>query len=144
MAKPDLTTLVDRIVLAGVGLTTEALAAVAPGPSPELTFPQWRVLVVLGEAPAGLTVSEVAGTIGVTVPATSRQLRRLAARGMIEITPDPGDRRAARARLTSTGARTRSAVLGFRRRSIAAGLHNLGVAPSTLADLARIADALGD
>lgn len=134
--------LLERIVLAGVGLTTRALAEASPGL--DVTFPQWRVLVVLGEEPEGATVSEVAGRIGVTVPATSRQLRRLARRGLVEIGPDARDRRAARARLTEGGAEVRKAILDFRRRHILASASRVHVTATTLEELETIADTLDE
>jgi DNA-binding MarR family transcriptional regulator len=137
-----LTGLLERIVLAGVDLTTRALAEATP--SFDLTFPQWRVLVVLGEQADGATVSEVAARIGVTLPATSRQLRRLSARGLVLIGPDARDRRAARARLTPTGRSTRQAILSYRRRSIGHRVSTLTASDATLIELASIADALDD
>ncbi len=142
MTDRTLADLLEDIVLAGVGLTTRALAEAAPGI--ELTFPQWRVLVVLGEQANGVTVSEAAGRIGVTVPATSRQLRRLAGRGLVEIGPDERDRRAARARLTAPGQAARAAILDYRRKRIREGVTRMHATPSTLRELAAIADALDD
>jgi DNA-binding MarR family transcriptional regulator len=139
MTDDSLADLLERIVLAGVGLTTRALAEAAPGV--ELTFPQWRVLLVLGEGKDGATVSEVASRIGVTVPATSRQLRRLARRGLVDVGPDEHDRRAARARLTSAGEETREAILAYRSRRIGEQAAQLRVPRATLEDLAKIADA---
>jgi DNA-binding MarR family transcriptional regulator len=139
---PTLAHLLERIVLAGVGLTTRALTEAAPGF--DLTFPQWRVLVVLGEDSDGATVSEVAGRIGVTVPATSRQLRRLARRGLVEISPDEHDRRATRARLTPTGHGTREAILAYRRRRISQRASRVTTSQATLRELAAIADALDE
>lgn len=142
MSDATLADLLERIVLAGVGLTTRALAEATPGL--DLTFPQWRVLVVLGEADAGATVSEVAGRIGVTVPATSRQLRRLASRGLIEIGPDTHDRRAVRALLTTTGRSARDAILAFRRRRIVGSMSRITVAEASLRELATITEALDE
>jgi DNA-binding MarR family transcriptional regulator len=140
MSGATLAELLERIVLAGVGLTTRALAEATPGL--DLTFPQWRVLVVLGDSSQGATVSEVAARIGVTVPATSRQLRRLARRGLLEIRPDTHDRRAARATLTTAGRSARERILGFRRRHLAESLSRIQVADRGLRKLAAIADAL--
>ena len=80
MSDPVFLDSLESIIMAGVALTTEALADAAH--DTELTLPMWRVLVVLGSSDDGATVSEVAGRIRVTVPATSRQLRRLARRGL--------------------------------------------------------------
>jgi DNA-binding MarR family transcriptional regulator len=142
MSGPTLATLLERIVLAGVGLTTRALAEAAP--RFDLTFPQWRVLVVLGEADDGATVSEVASRIGVTIPATSRQLRRLARRGLVEIGPDEHDRRAARARLTMTGREVRETILTYRRQQIRRQASRARASEATLRELAAIADALDE
>ncbi len=142
-AMTDLTLaeLVERIVLAGVALTTRALAEAAP--QFDLSFPQWRVLVVLGEYAGGATISEVAGRIGVTIPATSRQLRRLQRRALVDISPDEQDRRASRARLTPSGRAARDAILIFRRTHIETSVADVVVGEETLMALTRLATALG-
>ena len=139
MPTASLPDLLERIVLAGVGLTSRALTEATSGP--DLTFPQWRVLVVLGEQDQGATLSAVAARIGVTLPATSRQLHRLQRRGLVSITPDEQDRRAARAFLTDEGCRVRLAIMRHRRARIGALVQALDLAPATLADLVRLADA---
>jgi DNA-binding MarR family transcriptional regulator len=139
---PSLTDFLERIVLAGVGLTSHALAEAAPGI--DLTLSQWRVLVVLGDTTDGATVSSVAGQIGVTLPATSRQLRRLERRGLVELGPDERDHRATRARLTPAGRRARDAILAYRRARISAVADRFRPPASTLRDLARFADALDE
>lgn len=139
---PDrtLTDLLERIVLAGVAITTRALSEASPGF--DLTFPQWRALVVVGERHEGARVSEIARRIGVTLPATSRQLRRLERRGLVSLRRDERDRRAARVRLTADGLATRSAIFDFRRRMIADLASHIGVSEATLRDLGRVVDAL--
>jgi DNA-binding MarR family transcriptional regulator len=139
MSEQDLTDLLERLVLAGVAITTRALTEATP--DLDLTFPQWRVLLVVGERRDGATVSEVSARVGVTVPATSRQLRRLARRGLLEIRRDERDRRAARARLTERGAAARDAILEYRHERIAEIVAGLQVSSSTSHALARIADA---
>ncbi len=114
---------IERIVVGAVGLTTRALAQADTGF--ELTFPQWRALLVLGERDDGARIGEVATRVGVTLPATSRLLRRLERRGLTALAPDERDRRAKRARLTDRGRAVRAAILDQRRatlRDIAAGL----------------------
>lgn len=140
MRESPLAELLERIVLAGVAITTRALSEAKAGL--DLTFPQWRVLVVLGEERDGATVSEVAARIGVTLPATSRQLRRLARRGLVTVDRDDRDRRAARARLTVDGQATRRAILDYRRRRIAAATDGISVSRTTLDELASAAAAL--
>ncbi len=141
---PDasLTDLIERIVLGGVGLTSRALTDALPGT--DLTFPQWRVLVVLGDEPDGATVSTVADRVGVTVPATSRQLRRLEQRGLIWTAPDEHDRRAVRVGLSAAGLAARDAILGYRRERIAAGAGRVRLSDAALAELARIAGTLDE
>jgi DNA-binding MarR family transcriptional regulator len=109
----------ERIVVGAVGLTTRALTHADAGF--ELTFPQWRALLVLGENADGARVGEVATRVGVTVPATSRLLRRLERRGLTTLAVDEQDRRATRARLTYRGGSVRAAILDHLR----AALHAL-------------------
>jgi DNA-binding MarR family transcriptional regulator len=130
----------ESIIMAGVALTTEALA---DGPQDvELTLPMWRVLVVLGAAEDGATISEVARRIRVTVPATSRQLQRLARRGLVSLVVDDRDHRAMRARLTAAGAEFRDRVLSSRRERLRVALAPLLVSPGTEHDIAVAARLL--
>jgi DNA-binding MarR family transcriptional regulator len=131
---------VERIVFAGVALTTRALSEARA--DLDLTLAQWRVLVVLGETKDGATISQVAGRIGVTLPATSRQLRRLERRGLVEVSRDELDRRATRVRLTRLGRSARDDVISYRRRRIAQAAASLDLDPAMVTQLARIADAL--
>ena len=139
MAHPELTNVIERIVLAGVAITARALSNA--GGDLDLTLPQWRALLVVGENPAGATVTEVSIRVGVTVPATSRQLRRLARRGLLETGPDEHDRRATRVRLSDRGAAVRDAILRERTAAIAAVADGVEVAPATARDLERLAKA---
>jgi DNA-binding MarR family transcriptional regulator len=106
----------ERIVIGAVGLTSQALERAAPGV--DLTFSQWRALLILGEPPDGIRVGEVAARVGVTLPATSRLLRRLERRGLVTLRPDETDRRATRARVTALGRDVREAILAFRRTAL--------------------------
>lgn len=130
----------EAIVAAGVAITAQVLAR---GEGTDLTLPMWRVLVVLGADHRGATVSEVARRIGVTVPATSRQLRRLAGRGLVSLGADERDHRAVRARLTDAGMAFRADVLRRRRAAIGDALGGVTLGPSTRAELALIGRLLG-
>lgn len=125
----------EAIVMAGVAITAEVLAR---SEVTDLTLPMWRVLVVLGADGRGATVSEVARRISVTVPATSRQLRRLAGRGLVSLGVDERDHRAVRARLTDAGVAFRADVLRRRRATLARAIGSAEVSPSTRAELAVI------
>jgi len=123
----------ERIAVGAVGLTTRALAQADTGF--ELTFPQWRAILVLGETEDGARIGEVAARVGVTLPATSRLLRRLARRGLTALAVDEQDRRATRGRLTDHGRAVREAILTHRRTTIREIAGTLA-APDRL-DLAR-------
>ena len=141
MSDPSFLDSLESIIVAGVALTTEALADAAH--DTELTLPMWRVLVVLGSSEDGATVSEVARRIRVTVPATSRQLQRLAKRGLVSLMVDDQDRRAMRARLTPAGSEFREQVMGSRRQRLRVALGPLVVSPTTEHDVAMVARLLG-
>jgi len=130
----------ERLIRAGVAITSRALTDAMP--ALELTFPQWRVLLVVGDGDRGATVSEVSARVGVTIPATSRQLRRLARRGLVEIYRDEHDRRAARARLTARGSAALEGILRYRKKAIADIADGLTLADATLRDLDRVTDGL--
>ena len=131
---------IEALVVAGVALTTRALSKARA--DLDLTLAQWRVLVVLGTTSDGATISQVAEQIGVTLPATSRQLRRLEQRGLVRISRDQVDRRATRVRLTRLGRSARDDVIAFRRARIAQTAASLDLDPAMATQLARIAQAL--
>jgi len=142
VTEPSLADVLERLVVVGVAMTTRVLSEATP--DLDLTFPQWRVLLIVGEKRNGATVSEVAMRVGVTVPATSRQLRRLARRGLLVISRDVRDRRAARAMLTQNGSAVRSQILGDRHRRIATATTGLRISRSTLVELQQVVDAFDD
>jgi DNA-binding MarR family transcriptional regulator len=107
----------ERVAAGAVDLTTRALAQASAGL--ELTFPQWRALVVIGTGDDGARIGEIAAAIAGTLPATGRLVRRLERRGLATLGPDPDDRRATRARLTGRGREVRSGILAHRRRALA-------------------------
>lgn len=102
---------VERIILGGVALTARAL----DGEIADLTFPQWRVLTIVGEHEANVHVGGVGRRVGVSAPSASRLLRRLEDRGLIELQRDALDRRYMRVRLTDAGREARMRVIDRRR-----------------------------
>jgi DNA-binding MarR family transcriptional regulator len=130
---------IERIVVAGVAMTNAALAGEA---GTDLTFPQWRVLVILGSAPDGLPVAEISRRISVTLPATGRQLRRLEHRGLVRLEPDAHDRRVTRATLTDAGVDRRGAIMAQRRARIEGAVSGIDVSPDGVAAVDRIAAAM--
>jgi DNA-binding MarR family transcriptional regulator len=101
----------ETIAYGAVAVTTRALTAVGI----ELTFPQWRVMVVLGNYENGLSVTEVAERLGSELSPASRLLSRMARRGYLALAKDPLDRRVTRVTLTDAGRELRSAVVARRR-----------------------------
>jgi DNA-binding MarR family transcriptional regulator len=101
----------ERIVFGSVAITTLALGDAGL----ELTFPQWRVLVIVGETADGAAVSEIATRLGAEVSPISRLVGRLARRGLVDVTKDDRDRRVTRVTVTAQGRELREAVLERRR-----------------------------
>ncbi len=132
----------ERLVFAGVALTSRALAEATPGL--ELTVPQWRALVVLGESPDGAWVSEVAARVGGSLPGTSRLLRRLERRGLVSARQDERDHRATRVRLTPDGRAVRNAIVEYRRRTIRRVARAATPSLELTAELERLAAAIGE
>ena len=110
-ADPLVIDAVERIILGGVALTARAL----DGEIADLTFPQWRVLTIVGEHEANVHVGGVGRRVGVSAPSASRLLRRLEDRGLIELQRDALDRRYMRVRLTEAGREARMRVIDRRR-----------------------------
>lgn len=73
-----------------------------------LTLPQFDVLAQLHRDPEGVTSSELTRELLVTAGNVTGIVGRLSRRGLVERRPVPGDRRAARIRLT---ARDRKSVV---------------------------------
>lgn len=118
----------ERIVVASVALTARVLGEVAP----DLTFLQWRVLVVVDEGADGIAVGAIAAELGAKLAATSRLLHRLRTRGLLAMDKDPQDNRVSLVRLTPAGEALRTAVVDRRRSILAWGIQHGGL---TLADL---------
>jgi DNA-binding MarR family transcriptional regulator len=124
MESSDRLAALERIVVGAVALTTRSFAEAEPGL--DLTFPQWRALMILGEADGGERIGAVAARVGVTLPATGRLLRRLERRGLVTLSIDETDRRATRARLTQKGTEVRAALLRYRRQALTEVAARLG------------------
>jgi DNA-binding MarR family transcriptional regulator len=82
------------------------LAETAPG----VTLAHATLLSQLD--PAGMTLSALARSIGVSTPAAHQLVHQLAGLGLLKVVPDPGSKRSKLVRLTPRGH-------GYRRRSLA-------------------------
>ena len=107
----------------------------------ELTFQQWRVLVVVGSSAAGVRVSELASRIAASGPSTSRLARRLDRRGFLTHSIDPDDRRAVRLRLTPTGQAIRAQVVAHRRALIEEAIGDRDLSTPMARELTDLATA---
>jgi DNA-binding MarR family transcriptional regulator len=106
----------EAVAFGSVAVTSRALAAVGL----ELTFAQWRVLVVVGENPEeGATVTEIADRLGSEISPVSRLVGRLARRGLVTAYKDHRDRRVTRVRVSDAGREIRDTVIERRRELLA-------------------------
>ena len=152
-------TALETLAFALVSLTSRAIAAeTLPR---QLTFQQWRALVVLGGTgpgvdlaglvpggsvnaapePRPMRVSDLGRRIGASGPSTSRIARRLVDHGLVEAAPDPRDRRAVGLRLTARGLDLRTRVVARRRELIRQTIGRDAPRPAS-AELTRLVEAL--
>ncbi len=138
MVDEGMTNTLERIVYGAVAITNLALAEAAF----EITLPQWRVLVVVGESEDGATVSEIAARIRAAVSPASKLVTRLERRGLLATAKDTADRRVTRVTLTEAGLELRTRVLECRRDYIRRIADEVGRAPAAGdAFVSRLADA---
>ncbi len=133
------TELLEPIVVGAVAITARALSAAGA----DLTFLQWRLLLVLGEHPNGATVTDLAGRVGVNLSPASRLVGRLARRGLVATGPDANDRRATRVTLTPAGEDLRRQVLERRGEDLRAVLAEAELSRREREGLARVSEAFG-
>ncbi len=127
----------ERVVIGSVGLTAAAVAEAAP----DLTLLQWRVVVVLAAADDGLPVSDLARRLRSRVPAMSRLLSRLRARGIVEARKDQPDGRVTTVVLGEAGRDLWTRVSARRRDDLTEALGEAGLGPSQATVLQTIAAA---
>ena len=128
----------EAVAFGSVAVTSRALVAAGL----ELTFAQWRVLVVVGEKPSGATVTEIAARLGAEVSPVSRLVSRLVRRGVVTVVKDEQDRRVTRVMISEAGREIREAVIERRRVLLAEVLAAAGpIEPDVAAALHRIGAA---
>ena len=101
----------EFLAVGSVAITERAIAAAGA----DLTFVQWRVLLIVGSQAEGATVGEIAARIGAHASPASRLVSRLRRRGVVDATTDAADRRVTRLTLTAAGRDLRQRVLDRRR-----------------------------
>jgi DNA-binding MarR family transcriptional regulator len=129
----------EAVAFGSVAVTSRALATVGL----ELTFAQWRVLVVVGEKPdEGATVTEIADRLGAEISPVSRLVSRLARRGLVTAHKDDRDRRVTRVTVSDAGREIRDTVMTRRRELLSEVLAAAGpIEPDVVAALDRIGGA---
>ncbi len=105
----------QRLAVGSVAITERAIASAGA----DLTFVQWRVLLIVGEREDGLSIGEIASRIGAHASPTSRLISRLKRRGVVVTEKDDLDGRVTRVRLTKGGMVLRRRVLDHRRVDLA-------------------------
>ncbi len=127
--------LLERLVVGSVAITARAITAA----DANLTFVQWRVLVIVGERVDGATVGEIAARIGANASPASRLVSRLKRRGVVRTAKDDADGRITRVTLTEVGRDLRSRVLERRRRDLTVVLEAVSMTPAEAEAVARLA-----
>ena len=125
----------EALAIGAVAITERAIAAAGT----DLTFVQWRALLIVGSHEEGATVGEIAARIGAHASPASRLVSRLRRRGVIEATRDSSDRRITRLTLTSAGRDLRLRVLEGRRRELAILLADAQFSAQDGATIGRLA-----
>jgi DNA-binding MarR family transcriptional regulator len=137
----EITDALEAIAAGSVAMTNAALEQ-AGGHA--LSVEQWRAILLVGEDGDDRRISEIARSVSVTVPATSRLLRRLAVRGLVSLDPDPRDARATICRLTDRGSALRRAVVDHRRRLLRGIAARVGASRASAAAITRLGHAFGE
>jgi DNA-binding MarR family transcriptional regulator len=127
----------ERLVVGSVAITARAIAAA----DAELTFMQWRVLLIVGERDEGQAVGEIAARIGAHASPASRVVSRLKRRGLVSTDKTDLDKRVVCVRLTEAGRDLRTRVLEQRGRDLADVLGVVSMTPEEAEALARLAQA---
>ena len=133
----ELIDILERLAVGSVAVTGRAIAAAGA----DLSFVQWRVLLIVGEREDGATVGEIAARIGAHVSPASRLVSRLKRRGVVRTAKDDSDGRVTRVRLTESGLDLRSRVLEQRRRDLALVLAAASLTAIDVAAVAKVARA---
>jgi DNA-binding MarR family transcriptional regulator len=93
----------------------------------ELTFTQFKTLMLLAHEPEALSVKDVSDRLGISFPAASRAVDPLVKRGIAERTEDLLDRRVKRVRTTKEGDRVVERLIATRIKSFEQMLEGFSV-----------------
>jgi DNA-binding MarR family transcriptional regulator len=134
----ELLPVLHRLVVGSVAITERAIAAAGA----DLTFVQWRVLLIVGERDEGVSVGEIASRIGANASPASRLISRLKRRGVVVTEKNDVDGRVTRVRLTEAGMALRSRVLDHRRVDLASVASAVSLTRTQVEAIDQIAQAL--
>ena len=135
--KEDLVRVLERLVVGSVAITARAIATA----DAELTFMQWRVLLVVGECEDGQAVGEIAARIGAHASPASRVISRLRRRGLVSTDKGDLDKRVVCVRLPAAGRALRARILALRGRDLVDVLEIVSMTPEESEALGRLAQA---
>ncbi len=133
----DMVEHLDYLAFALVALTARALYDVGG----EMPLLQWRALVELDGA-GPLRLGELAARLPTSAPSTSRLVRRMAQRGLLETRPVPTDGRGITVHLTANGQSLRTTVIGRRQNLINDALTSASVPADLRGGLAALGQRL--
>jgi DNA-binding MarR family transcriptional regulator len=125
----------DQLEQLAVELVAVTNAAIFDAGAGDLSFLQWRTLMVLGSSDEPLRVNELADRASASMPSASRLIRRMERRGLVSISRDPNDGRGRRIALTDDGEALRRSVIARRRTLIEQSLIGLAHDPGLAAGL---------
>jgi DNA-binding MarR family transcriptional regulator len=105
----------------------------------ELTFTQFKAMMLLAHDPGKLSVKDVSDRLGISFPAASRAVDPLVKRGIVQRTEDPLDRRVKRVRTTKKGDRLVERLIATRIKSFEQLLDGF-----TVSERRKLGDALDE
>lgn len=129
----------DRLAVQLVAATNAAIVDVGAG---DLSFAQWRMLMVLGAAAEPLRIHEIADRIRASMPSASRLVGRMERRGLVSGSRDPIDGRGRWITLTVDGEALRTKVVSRRRVLIEDSLRSLPADQAMVANLEAIVERM--
>ena len=129
----------NRLAAELVSMTNAAIASAGEG---DLSFSQWRLLVVLGSETRPMRLHEVAARVSVSMPSASRLVARMERRGLVSSSRDPVDGRGRLVALTDDGRGVRDRVIGWRRARLAEKLATVPMSAVVVDGLTEIVDGL--
>ena len=141
-AKASIVLVLDQLDLLAIEIVSATNTAISEVGAGELSFPQWRLLSVLGSVAGPMRPHEIAARVSASMPSTSRLVQRMARRGFVRSTRDPRDGRGRLVEMTPKGQLMRTTVMDRRRALMEACLVELQVDSSMVPNLHAIVERM--